>query len=49
MAATNRLKDDGNGLFRPCAAETKVTRSLSVGHCPANLETIRHIGSFDVF
>jgi len=49
MAAANRLKDDGNGLFRPCASETKVTRSLSEGHCPANIEAIRHIGSFDVF
>jgi len=49
MAATNRLKDDGNGMLRPCAAETKVSRSLSEGHCPSNIEAIRHISSFDVF
>ena len=53
LAAANRRSDDGSelcgGLLRACAAETQVTRSLSEGACPASLEPIRHIGSFDVF
>lgn len=50
MAAANRMQiEDGAGLLRQCHAETKVARSLSEGHCPTNMEAIRHVGSFDVF